>query len=180
MILAAALFVIPLLSPTSAQEIGSKTPSAIDRIYADDQQAREGPNPQAPKAVYKSDDEREAATRKLLEKGALRSGKDFEEAAIIFQHSHQSDDYLLAHTLALISVSKGDRDAIWIASATLDRYLMAIGNPQIYGTQFMTPVGKHATQEPYNRVLISDELRKELGVPSQAEQELQRKDFDKP
>ena len=127
-----------------------------------------------------SDEQREIATRKLLENGSLKSGKDFEEAAIIFQHSHESDDYLLAHTLAMIAVSKGDKDALWIATASLDRYLMAIGKSQIYGTQFMTPPGKHATQEPYNRTLISDRLRSELQVPSQAEQEIRLKGYDTP
>ena len=164
-----SLFAMALLSPPTYAQVGDKTLSAIDRIYAEDQQAREGPNPHAPNPVYKSDDERESATRQLLEKGELQSGKDFEEAAIIFQHSHESDDYLLAHTLALIAVSKGNKDAVWIAAATLDRYLMSIDRPQIYGTQFMTPVGKHASQEPYNRTLVSDELRKELGIPSLAD-----------
>jgi hypothetical protein len=167
-----------LLSYGQASQI--KASSEIDRIYLEDQQARQPPNPSAPKPVYKSDDEREIATRKLLENGNLKSGKDFEEAAVVFQHSHQSDDYLLAHTLAMVAVSKGNKDAIWIASASLDRYLMAIGKPQIYGTQFMTPAGQHATQEPYNRQLISDQLRKELQVPSQAEQEVRRKGFDTP
>jgi hypothetical protein len=35
--------------------------------------------------LYKSDDERELAPRKLLENGNLKTGKDFEEAAVVFQ-----------------------------------------------------------------------------------------------
>jgi hypothetical protein len=162
------------------QALASKNSPGIDQLYLEDQQARHPPSPNTPELVYKTDEEREAATRRLLASGDLKSGKDTREAAVIFQHSHQADDYLLAHTLATIAVSKGDRDAIWIAAASLDRYLMAIGKPQIYGTQFMTPAGQHATQEPYNRLLISDELRKQLQVPSHAEQEVRRKGFDTP
>jgi len=163
--------------PLSAQSTVTATRSEIDGIYEEDQRVREAPTPGAPKPVYKSDAEREAATRTLLERGVLFTGKDFEEAAVILQHSHRADDYLLAHTLAMVAMAKGDRDANWIAAASLDRYLMASGKAQIYGTQFLTPQGQPATQEPYDRQLISDALRKELGVPSRAEQEVQRRQF---
>lgn len=153
--------------------------SEIDSIFAEDQQARMAPNPRAPKPIYKSDEEREEAARILLTENRLQSAKDYREAAVIFQHSRQPDDYLLAHTLALIALSKGDQDAIWIATASLDRYLMAIGKAQIYGTQYMTPAGQPASQEPYNRTLISDTLRKQLRVPSLAEQETRRKQYDR-
>jgi hypothetical protein len=159
------------------------TPNAlpgIDEIYVEDQQARQGRVPGAPAPTYKTDEERESATRKLLDDGKLQSGRELREAAVIFQHSHQPDDYLLAHTLAIIAISKGDTDSIWIAAASLDRYLMAIGKPQVYGTQFMTPPAQHATQEPYNKSLISDDLRRALHVPSQADQEIRRKQFDTP
>ena len=178
--ISAVIFSQPFQFLSYGQASKIKPSSEIDRIYLEDQQARQSPNPSAPKPVYKSDDERKRAAQKLLESNNLHTGKDFEEAAVIFQHSHQSDDYLLAHTLAVIAVSKGNKDAIWIASASLDRYLMATGKPQIYGTQFITRPGQHATQEPYNRQLISDQLRKELQVPSQAEQEVRRKGFDTP
>jgi hypothetical protein len=39
---------------------------------------------------------------------------------------------------------------------------------------------QHAKQEPYNKNLIPDVLRKQLHVPSQAEQEMRRKQFDMP
>lgn len=133
------------------------------------------PNPSGPPQLYKSDAEREAATRNLLAAGQLQTGKEFREAAFIFQHSHEPDDYLMAHTLAMIAMTKGDQGASWIAAATLDRYLMAIGKPQIYGTQFMMPAGQPVTQDPFNRTLISDDLRKVLGVPPLKEQEKSRK-----
>lgn len=66
--------------------------------------------------------------------------------------------------------SKGDAGAVWIAAATLDRYLQSVGKPQIYGTQFLTPAGKPPTQDPYDRALIGDALRHDLGVPKIANQ----------
>jgi len=101
----------------------------------------------------------------------------FEEDQRVRQPGQQIDwsvvnDYLLAHTLAMVAVSKGDASAIWIACATLDRYLVDIKQKQIFGTQYnrTTPAGGSQTtwtQEPYDRTLISDALRQQLGVPSQ-------------
>ena len=129
-------------------------------------------------AIARTDAERRTATRELLNRGALHSGEDFTRAAFIFQHGTGADDYLLAHTLAMVAMRKGSSDAIWIASATLDRYLQTMHQPQIYGTQYLTRDNQLATQEPYNRTLISDALRQELTVPVQAEQEKRRRQYD--
>ena len=86
---------------------------------------------------------------------------------------------LLAHTLAMVALKKGRPDAIWIAAATLDRYLQNIGKPQIYGTQFQTPNGPgRTTQEPYDRATVSDALRDELDVPALKDQDAQRAGYD--
>ena len=120
--------------------------------------------------VSKSDFDRREQTNKLLAAGSLHTGKDFEEAAFIFQHGDKPDDYLLAHTLAMVAIAKGDSTAIWIAAATLDRYLQNIKQKQILGTQYLSDTSNHWTQEPYDRTLVSDALRAELRVESQAEQ----------
>ena len=117
-----------------------------------------------------------ARTKTLLDSGALATGEDYEHAAFIFQHGETPDDYLMAHTLATIAAAKGRSKAAWIAAASLDRYLMAIGRRQIYGTRYKTR-DKVATQEPYDRKLISDSVRRALGVDTQAEQAVRLKDF---
>ncbi len=151
----------------------------MQRVFEDDQKVRQ---PRTDKMdwtpVEKTDAERREVTRKLLAEGKLHTGEDFERAAFVFQHGSSPDDYLLAHTLAMVAVAHGRSGAIWISAATLDRYLNSIHQAQIFGTQFYTPEGKPATQEPYNRELISDALRRQLGVPSQAAQEEQRKEYD--
>ena len=58
------------------------------------------------------------ATQKLLDVGALKSGLDFYRAAFIFQHGTRPENYLKAHHLAVIAISKG-YDARLISAATL-------------------------------------------------------------
>ena len=150
-------------------------------IYEDDQKARQNvPATRADwDAIEKADKVRRERVAALLAAGALRTPDDYRKAAFVFQHGEQSDDYLLAHTLALVAVAKGDQGAAWIAAATLDRYLQAVGQPQIYGTQFLG-AGAATTQKPYNQQLISDALRTELGVPTQASQAEQLKTRQSP
>jgi hypothetical protein len=150
------------------------------RIFDADQKDRQAAFGKIDWAVInKRDAARRKLVRQLLSEGKLHSGKDFERAAFVFQHGGTPDDYLLAHTLAMVAVARGDTEAIWISAATLDRYLHSIHQPQIYGTQFNFKPDGQATQEPYNRHLISDELRRDLGVPSQVEQEVQEKQYEK-
>jgi len=153
--------------------------SEMKRIFDEDQKVRQAGLFNIDWAsAHKSDAERRRATMKLLNEGALHSGEDFAWAAFVFQHGSGPNDFLFAHTLAMIAMKKGYTDAIWIASATLDRYLQSIKQPQIYGTQFLTPKGGSTTQEPYNRTLISDALRHELQVPGLAAQAAQCKQYN--
>lgn len=125
--------------------------------------------------VGPADKKRQARTKELLDSGALQSGEDFYHAAFVFQHGSASDDYLKAHLLAMIAVARGKTAAIWIASATLDRYLQNTGKPQVLGTQFALPKDEPVTQEPYDRALVSDAMRKALHVPPIPEQEERRR-----
>ena len=145
-------------------------------IYEEDQRVRKAETIDWT-VVNQSDAERRVQVKKLLADGALHTGKDYEEAAFVFQHGDSSQDYLLAHTLAMVAVSKSDATAIWIAAATLDRYLEKIKQKQIYGTQYSSGEKNFWTQEPYDKDLISDALRRQLAVPSQAIQAEQLKAY---
>ena len=151
------------------------------QLFDDDQRARQDFSKLSKEqweTVSKDDAVRRQRTHALLITGKLHSSDDFREAAFVFQHGDRPDDYLLAHTLAMIAVAKGDEGALWIATATLDRYLQSINRPQIYGTQFTTAPKNKMTQEPYDESLIPDLIRAELGVPDLAAQHEQLKGFE--
>jgi hypothetical protein len=175
--------ILMMLTPTPSAGMGGQSAGVsnpeMKQIFEADQKDRQPGVGKIDWAVVdKADAARREATRKLLVKGKLHTGEDFERAAFVFQHGDTPDDYLLAHTLAMVAVAKGHRGALWIEAATLDRYLNFVHQPQIYGTQFFFKPNEPTTQEPYNRTLIPDSLRLGLGVPSQAAQEEQRKRYD--
>jgi len=128
--------------------------------------------------VRPADEKRRARTEQLLDNGQLKSGDDFYDAAFVFQHGDTANDYMKAHLLAMVAIARGQPNAPWIAAATLDRYLQEIGKPQALGTQFTSSEDGKFTQEPYDRTLASDAMRKALQVPSLAEQEARRRKYE--
>jgi len=147
-------------------------------IFEADQADRQAGGATDWSAVRQRDAARLTRTQGLIDAGALHTGEDFYHAAFVFQHGDQPNDYLVAHTLAVIAAARGHRTATWIAAATLDRYFQSVGRPQVYGTQYLSRPDEPTTQEPYDRAAISDGLRRSLGVPDAAGQELQRAAFE--
>lgn len=150
----------------------------LKQMFNDDQAIRKDDSRTDWAVAQAEDAERRKATQRLLEEGKLHSGTDFYNAAFIFQHGQESGDYLKAHALATIAAAKGRRDAVWIAAATLDRYLQSIGQKQVYGTQYLFPTDNVVTQEPFDRTLFSDTLRALSRVPDLAAQEQRRKEIE--
>jgi hypothetical protein len=182
----AIVLLMPLSVPAAAQPARATgepakrqwpSNSEMTALFKADQAARSGTGKMDWEVVAREDAARRVRTKALLDSGALNSGDDFWHAAFVFQHGGDAESYLMAHTLATVAIARGRSDATWIAAASLDRYLQKIGQKQIYGTQYSVPEGGPATQEPYDRTLISDALRKVLGVPLQADQEKRRAEF---
>jgi hypothetical protein len=155
--------------------------SEVHQLFLADQAERESlkgvlGSPAAWQKTKQRDKQRQTRVRQLLVSGALKTGQDYRDAAFIFQHGDKPEDYLLAHTLAMASVAKGDLEARWIGAATLDRYLQSTKKPQIFGTQYSKQGAKAYSLEPFNPDFLTDGLREVLCVPTRDQQ---RKDLDK-
>jgi hypothetical protein len=140
----------------------------MKRIYSEDQRGRHPGDWTAERwsELAKSDRLRRQEARGLLENKELHTADDFARAAFVFQHGESKEDYLLAHTLALASLALGNKGAAWIAAATLDAYLQAVNQPQIFGTRFVIKNGKAIPKPSYDSNAIPEQLRRQLGLPS--------------
>lgn len=168
------LVIFMLITDTKAADTWADN-AELKQIYDADQKDREAPPGKALdwETIGLRDTARQKRVRELIEKRRLNTGKDYERAAMVFQHGEGSNDILLAHVLAVTAIGKGDLDARWLAAAALDRFLQRIGQPQVFGTQFSskTENGQQTwTMEPYNRSLIAPNLRDANCVPDQAHQ----------
>jgi hypothetical protein len=134
------------LSPQSAQ-----TKAAVSRVHQlEIEDQSENPGNISPGEYYRHGDARRAEIRKLLEEGKITSGEDFSDAALIFQHGQTPEEFLFAHVLAVEALIRGGSADKWIAAATLGRYLHAVNQPQVFGTQY--PADKAAGNMPKPQV----------------------------
>ncbi|HAH08359.1 MAG TPA: hypothetical protein DCM05_17845 [Elusimicrobia bacterium] len=145
----------------------------LEEIFLDDQKDRE--------RVYDSSEEvaklkeRDAQRRKrvyvMMDLGEIRTMKDLYRASVILQHGHDAADFLTAHRLATLSAILGHKTARWLLAATLDRYLMAIDQPQVYGTQFEYSASekRYQLKLPIGDAMFLDFEKELLGVPTVAE-----------
>lgn len=159
-----------------------QTPSAVHRLYVEDQQDTKTIKDEATNAEYLQRVKvRQQTLRTMLAAGQVTSGDDFLEPAFIFQHGDTADDCLFAHILAMEAMTRGRASARWIAAATLDRYLQYSKQPQVFGTQYTmdptrpvhvagAPFPSGRTLEPYNDSFLSDSVRTDFCVPTLAQQ----------
>ena len=195
MAVAAPVLIGILIAPASnaqTEQSRPETAKSIDQMFLDDQAEVPAGKPGGGAPITEEEfnergEGRRLRIRAMLAKGEVQTGEDFHDAALLFQHGEDADDYLLAHILAVEAVIKGDDRSKWLAAATLDRYLQFINKPQVFGTQYpldsnapaqptTEPVDPHVgrfkgrTQSPFNDQLMPDALRHDFCVPDLAQQ----------
>ena len=127
--------------------------------------------------LRKKDEARRKRVLTLINEKKIKSAKDYHHAALIFQHGDTTDDYKLAHEFTRKALELGDESVRWLYAATLDRYLISMGQPQKYGTQFkQNDKGEWKLGEPIDPK-VTDEERAKYNVPplSQALQKFKEK-----
>lgn len=169
-VLAVLAIILALPGGARAQDASSAS-TELKRLFEEDQAER---SPEAGKAIdwlalTLRDEARQQRVKALLAGGALQSGTDYFHAAMVMQHASEPDDYLLAHDLCVIALSKGELQARFLAAASMDRFLRSIGRPQRYGTQFRS---NHSSRPPTLGPVdpnVPDQIRLEMNVPTLAQ-----------
>lgn len=135
----------------------------LQALFVADQAARQS-MPIDWERVSRADAERRHEVMRYLLAGQIGAPESLFHAAFIFQHGNCPDHYDLAHTLAAQAVERGYERARWICAATLDRALMSRGQPQKYGTQYVSHNGGPLELYEYD-ASTTDEERQRYGVP---------------
>jgi hypothetical protein len=180
-ILALALWGIALRPLLISVSVNAQPPTAqtvkdneeLKRLCDEDQSDRASPDRSGRSidwsVVGPRDKARLARVKELYMQNRLHTGADYYRAALILQHGDLPDDFLLAHEFCIVALSKGFAEAKWLAAASEDRFLENIGRPQRFGTQYKY-VGPNKTVQLYIVDSgVTDNLRRELNVPSLAD-----------
>ena len=144
----------------------------LQKMRDDDQSARMVTNIDWLK-LDKADSLREKRVYQLLKSNQVLTAPDYENAALIFQHGADSVAYKMAVKMMEKAVEIDLNIDRWLLAAATDRYLVYIGKPQIYGTQYY----KETREGPFlmcdfDKTKITDEERRKFNVPILAEQKL--------
>jgi hypothetical protein len=145
-----------LSSPASAQKQKKVSQKEISRELRDMEEEE-----QRDQANWESlgDAEFEAAqvrrkqrTREIVAAGQLAKTADYYNAGMLLQHGQDSDDFLLAHILGTVAALDGDAGGKFLSAAALDRFLMSLGQPQYFKSQYGDELGREPV-EPFDDTL---------------------------
>lgn len=173
-----AVWVVALRSVYTVRSVQAQAPATqtfkdneeLVRLYQEDQADRTPANGKDIDwtVVGPRDKTRLSRVKAFYTQNSLHTGLDYYNAALILQHGQAPEDFLLAHEFCIVAISRGknDRDAKWLAAASEDRFLMRIGRPQRFATQYRAdpvtaPFRLYKVDEG-----VTDELRRALEVPS--------------
>jgi hypothetical protein len=170
---------LPLAPPVAPNAADSHDNAELARLRDEDQADR------IPEAIDWSvvtprDHARYKRVLELYRAGALHTPMDFVHAALILQHGDAPEDFLLAHEFCVVAMmlGKNDIESSSLAAAAEDRFLMNIGRPQRFGTQYS---GEGNGPLRLYRVDggVTDQVRRVMGEPSLAEAKAREVEFNK-
>lgn len=163
----AAALALAVSQPVTAggSEPGEDNPE-IAAIFAADQADRSSTEADWA-AVKQRDGERLARIGEIDAAGAIRTAEDFHLAAVLFQHGEEPHHYLTAHVYATRAYNLGRRNANWLVASTLDRYLLSIDRPQLFGTQFELGEDGMAVPKSMDGAVNAETLRMALGISAE-------------
>ncbi|MBI5631591.1 MAG: hypothetical protein HY921_12000 [Elusimicrobia bacterium] len=142
----------------------------LHELFQEDQRDRERvyDSSEALRDLKRRDLCRKTAALEFVALDQVRTPKDLYHAAVILQHGTDPQDFLMAHRMACMAAIQGHQVGRWLTAAALDRFLMAVGLAQIYGTQFehSAPDNAYQLKLPIDdsRLLASE--KKFFKVPS--------------
>lgn len=120
--------------------------------------------------VNRRDSLRRKRVFELLDSNKVRTSKDYQNAAMVFQHGGDSSAYAMAVKLMEKSIELDSTANKWLLAAATDRYLLSIGKPQIYGTQYQKRGDGPWKLGEIDTTQVTDAERIEFGVETLAQQ----------
>ena len=115
--------------------------------------------------VTSHDAEHQRQLRRMVAARQVRTGNDYFNAALVFQHADSVDDHRLASDFAKKAAAKlpNNKAAQTLVAQAWDRYQRFLGLPQWYGTQRMNIGGREYLQ-PIDTTQATDAARQALFV----------------
>ena len=154
---------------SSLVEVADNT--ELRELYKKDQAERSGETIDW-SVLNVADSLRRIRVMEIKEEGGIKTANDYHHAAMVFQHGSDTTAIGYAYRFAkeAVRIDADHEGAKWLMAAAWDRQKMYAGEPQWYGTQYVTD-GPDTPWRLYDidTTKVTDEDRAKLGVPSLAE-----------
>lgn len=151
----------------------------LQKMYNEDQQARMSGNINWVE-LNKKDSLRQIRADELMKEGKIVTGKDYYNAAMIFQHGDDTIASGKAVTYMRKALQLDSSVNRWLLAAAIDRDLMRKGRPQIYGTQYISNKSTGGKMRLYqiDTTKVSDAERIYYRVETLAQQKAKERSFN--
>lgn len=144
--------------------------TTLNQLYEKDQEVRLAgiETPADLIRFYIGDWIRVNQVRQIVSADLLTTPQDYANAARILQHGDRATDYQKAQELSFKAYELGEEDMLRHSGLAEDRYLLAIGKAQKYGTQFFCEPEQGWQLYPVD-ITVTDEERAQLSIEPLAE-----------
>ena len=133
----------------SSSRLQDERSAELFRIEKEDQADRQGPFDSINwSKVAPRDLQRRVRVAQIFAEGCFKNASDYASAAMVFQHGETADHFFQAFLWAREAVKRGDESLRSLVAAALDRYLVQIGQKQLFGTQFFSNDGRKLCIQP--------------------------------
>lgn len=149
----------------------------LQKLFENDQKERQGAIDW--QILLKNDELRRKRVMELLNSDKIKTAKDYENAAWIFQHGNDTISSGMAIKMIKKAIKIDSTVNKWLLAAAIDRDLMRKKKPQIYGTQYLYGADKKITLYELDTTKVTDAERRKYGVETLGEIRLKLKMFQK-
>lgn len=149
----------------------------LQKLFENDQKERQGAIDW--QILLKNDELRRKRVMELLNSDKIKTAKDYENAAWIFQHGNDTISSGMAIKMIKKAIKIDSTVNKWLLAAAIDRDLMRKKKPQIYGTQYLYGADKKITLYELDTTKVTDAERRKYGVETLGEIRLKLKMLQK-
>jgi hypothetical protein len=146
--------------------------STLALLYEQDQAARQAgfADLRSFLALTLGDWQRLQKVRRMVDAQLLATAQDYYHAALLLQHGNTPEDFRRAQQLAEQAAQLGEPRGVKLHALAEDRYLISIGQPQKYGSQFVCTPPQGWQLQPVDPA-VTDADRQQRQMPPLAEQQ---------
>lgn len=133
---------MPCKLDKAKQEMRSKELALIVKTDQDARKNFENMSSEQMQTMAKEDNERRQRIGQIFGEGCISSAGDFAAAAWVFQHSDVPEHFFQTFLWAKKAVELGDTKQKRLMALGIDRYLVNIGQKQLFASQATKPNGE--------------------------------------